>query len=74
MKKIIFGMIIFLAGTLSVALILAGSMANDWTINGEHSAFWNISRYGLMPAVYAFIGIAFIGLIFAVWGLFDHKN
>ena len=74
MKKIIFGMTMFLAGTLSVAMLLAGSMANDWTLNGKHSAIWNISRYGLMPVVYVFIGVALIGLIFAVWELFDYKN
>ena len=34
MKKMIFGMLMFLTGALSVAMILAGSMANDWTLNG----------------------------------------
>ena len=49
-------------------------MANDWTINGQHSAFWNISRYGLMPAIYIFLGIAVVGLILACWGLLDKKK
>lgn len=39
MKKIVLGSMMFLAGVLSTAIILAGSMANDWTINGQHSAF-----------------------------------
>lgn len=64
----------FLAGVLSAAIILAGSMANDWTINGQHSAFWNISRYGLMPAIYIFLGITVVGLILACWGLLDKKK
>ena len=64
----------FLAGVISVALVLAGSMANEWTIDGNFSSFWNISQYGLMPVVYIFIGIAVIGLALAVWGLFDKKD
>ena len=74
MKKIVLGSMMFLAGALSTAIILAGSMANDWTINGQHSAFWNISRYGLMPAIYIFLGIAVVGLILACWGLLDKKK
>lgn len=74
MKKIVLGSMMFLVGVLSTAIILAGSMANDWTINGQHSAFWNISRYGLMPAIYIFLGIAVVGLILACWGLLDKKK
>lgn len=74
MKRIVLGSMMFLAGVLSTAIILAGSMANDWTINGQHSAFWNISRYGLMPAIYIFLGIAVVGLILACWGLLDKKK
>lgn len=74
MKKVILGAAMFLAGMISAALVLAASMANEWTVNGEFSAFWNISQYGLAPAVYLFAGIALIGLALAVWGLFDRKD
>lgn len=74
MKKVILGSIMFLAGVVSVALVLAGSMANEWTINGNFSSFWNISQYGLMPIVYIFVGIAITGFVLAVWGLFDKKG
>lgn len=74
MKKVILGSIMFLAGVVSVALVLAGSMANEWTINGNFSSFWNISQYGLMPIVYIFAGIAITGFVLAVWGLFDKKS
>lgn len=74
MKKVILGSIMFLAGVISTALVLAGSMANEWTVNGQFSSFWNISQYGLMPVVYIFVGIAVIGLALAVWGLFDKKD
>ncbi|WP_050696931.1 hypothetical protein [Anaeromassilibacillus senegalensis] len=74
MKKVILGSIIFLAGVISVAMVLAGSMANEWTVNGRFSALWNIQQYGLMPVVYIFGGIAVIGLVLAIWGLLDKKN
>lgn len=74
MKKVILGSTMFLTGVISVALILAGSMANEWTINGQFSSLWNISQYGLMPAIYIFIGIAIVGLALAVWGIFDKKS
>ena len=73
MKKVILGSMMFLAGVISVALIFAGSMANEWTVNGRFSSLWNIQQYGLMPVVYIFSSIAVIGLVLAVWGLFD-KN
>lgn len=74
MKKIYLGSIMFLAGLLSIAVILAGSMANEWTVNGNFSAFWNISQYGLMPAMYVFGGIAIIGMALAIWGMLEKKN
>lgn len=74
MKKVMLGSIMFLAGVISTALVFAGSMANEWTVNGEFSSFWNITQYGLMPVLYIFIGIALIGLVLAVWGLFDKKD
>lgn len=74
MKKIVLGSMMFLSGILSVAIILAGSMANEWSVNGQFSSFWNISQYGLMPIMYIFISVAVIGLAIAVWGLFDKKD
>lgn len=74
MKKVILGSIMFLAGIISTALILAGSMANEWTIDGRFSAFWNISQYGLMPAIYIFVAVAAVGLVLAVWGVFNKKS
>mgnify|MGYP003251517965 CR=1 FL=1 len=74
MKKVILGSIMFLAGVISVAMVLAGSMANEWTVNGRFSALWNIQQYGLMPVVYIFGGIAIIGLVLAILGLLDKKN
>ena len=62
-----------LAGSslLADAVLLAGTMANDWTIDGAHSALWNLQRYGLMPALYAFAGIGIIGILLTVWGLIE---
>ena len=63
MKKLLFGMMLFCSGSLSAAMLLAGSMANDWTLNGQPSALWNI-----------FLGLAVLGLVIAVWGLFDPEK
>ena len=52
MKIIIWGITLFLAGVISILLLLAGSMASDWISNGLSSAIGNISRYGLLPALY----------------------
>ena len=74
MKKVIFGSAMFLASSVSAAVILGTSMANDWTINGQHSAMWNISRYGLTPALYLFAGIAVLGPALALWGLIEKRD
>ncbi|MET0017297.1 hypothetical protein [Oscillibacter sp.] len=72
MKKVILGSFLFLTGFLSIAVLLAGSMSNDWTIDGQHSTLWNLSQYGLTPALYMFAIIAIIGLIVATSGLLDN--
>ena len=74
MRKTIFGASLMLASLISTALLLSGSMANDWTIDGQHSAMWNLSRYGLTPALYSFVVLAVIGLLFALWGLVEKKD
>ncbi len=71
MKKVIFGSIMFLAGLLSTAVLLAGTMSNEWCVNGRYSSFWNMSQYGLMPAFYIFISIAILGVVVAIWGVFE---
>lgn len=73
MKKIMFGAIMFLAGMLSMAILLAGAMAQEWTIDDRFSAFWNLTKYGLMPVFYTFVAVAVIGLIIAIWGMLEKK-
>ena len=73
MKKVVLGSMMFLAGLLSIAVLLAGTMANDWNVNGELSSFRNMAWYGLMPAFYVFVGIVILGICIAVWGVFE-KN
>ena len=58
MKKVILGSMMFLAGLLSAVVLLAGTMANDWSVNGELSSFRNMVQYGLMPVFYIFIGVS----------------
>ncbi len=74
MKKVILGSVLLLAGLLSTAVLLAGTMTNTWTVNGQLSAFGNLSEYGLMPAFYVFSGTAVLGLVIAIWGICEKNN
>lgn len=74
MKKVVLGSAMLLAGLLSAAILLGGTMANDWTNNGMRSSLWNLSQYDLMPALCIFIGIAILGLVIAVWGIFEKND
>ena len=72
MKKTILGAVMFLAGLISSAILLAGPMGMQWTHNGEFaSAWWLLSKYGLAPAFYLFVAIAVVGVILASMGLFE---
>ena len=74
MKKVILGSFIFLAGILSAAFILAGSLANDMMINGQHSSTWIISQYGLMPSLAVLLYMTISGLFLSILGLFNQDN
>ena len=74
MKKVILGLMMLLSGIIAVAIILAGAMANEWTVNGQLSAVWNITQYGLIPALIIFSIIAVIGFLLSIWGLFEKKQ
>ena len=74
MKKLIFGGLMMLSGVLGTAILLAGTMANSMTINGQWSFSWNLSQYGLMPALVTFIIIGIAGLLLGVWGLIEKVN
>lgn len=74
MKKVLLGSIMFLAGVLSIAIILAGSMVKEWAVNGQYSLYWNLSQYGLMPVVYIFSGIAIVGMIVAIIGVLESNK
>ncbi len=73
MKKTICGSIVFLAGLVSVAILLASTIGNIGTIDGRYSVMWGLSQYGLMPAFYLFSGIAVVGAIISLWGLIEHN-
>ncbi len=73
MKRVVLGSMMFLARLLSAAVLLAGTMANDWNVNGELSSFWNVAKYGLISVFYIFVGIAVLEIGIAVWRVFE-KN
>jgi len=74
MKKTILGSLMALAGIVSMALLMAGSMSQDWMIDGQHSFWWNLSQYGLTSAFFVFAAIATGGLVIAVIGLIEKKQ
>lgn len=74
MKKTILGSFMVLAGVISTALLMAGSMSQDWMIDGRYSFWWNLSQYGLTSAFYVFAAIAVVGLAIAVIGLIEKKQ
>ena len=50
MKKVVFGALVFLAGAaVNHCCFLAGSMSNDWTLNGEQSAWWEFESVWTCP-------------------------
>lgn len=74
MKKVILGAVMLFAGIISDAWLLVSAMEKDILIDGYQSAFLVLSSYGLMPAFYIFAGIAVVGLIIALNGVFDKKD
>ena len=74
MKKVILGSSLLLAGLISTAVLLSGTMAHDWTVNGQLSSFRNMDEYGLMPAFYLFIIVALLGIGIGIWGIFEKKK
>lgn len=74
MKKTILGAVMFFAGLVSCAILLAGPMGMQWTHNGEFaSAWWLLSKYGLAPICYIFVAIAIAGLVLALWGVCEKE-
>ncbi len=71
MKKVIFGSFLSLAGIISTASLLVMAMSKDWQNNDEYSIVWNLSQYGLMPALNCFIAVAIFGFAIAIWGIFE---
>ena len=74
MKKVIFGSVMILAGVIPVTWLLVSAIEKELTINGQFSAFATLSWYGVMPTFCIFIGIAVVGLILALIGVFEKKN
>ena len=74
MKKVVLGAIMFLTGLVSDAILLAGTVCTQWTLNGElASALWILSQHGLVPVFFVFAIIAVIGLVVSLVGIFEKK-
>lgn len=72
MKKVFLGASMFLAGLVSCAILLAGTVGTQWTHNGDFaSAWWLLSKYGIMPVFWLCAIITVIGLVVAVAGVIE---
>ena len=74
MKKIILGGIMILAGIISSAILLSGTMATGFTHNREYSFAWSLSQYKLTTSLIIFIIIAVVGLALSIWGLIEKEK
>ena len=74
MKKFLLGISMFVSGLLSIAIILAGTLASSYTVNGK-SSFWLILKlYDLTPILFLLFFITVLGLILAIVGVFGHRK
>lgn len=74
MKKVILGAMMFLAGAISGAILLAAPVGMQWTHNNEFaSAWWLLSQYGLVPVLFLFAAIALAGLVLAILGVAEKQ-
>jgi hypothetical protein len=74
MKKVVFGSFMLLAGVISTAILLSGTMTTGFTHNGVYSFAWSLSQYQLTAPLGIFVIIAVIGLGLSVWGLVEKEN
>ena len=78
MKKVILGGLLLLSGALGTAILMAGTMAQQMFYSNDEGSWLSFSRtlssYGLMPALYIFIGLSVAGLVIGCWGLFDKSS
>lgn len=71
MKKVILGSFLSLAGIIATALLLGFSMIKDWMIDDTYSIIFNLSQYGLLPVLAAFIFITILGIVISLWGMIE---
>lgn len=75
MKKIVFGMFLFLTGIFCTTGLLMVAASKEWVDDDYgYSVLRNLSHMGLNPIAVAFIIIAVIGLILGLWGVFEKKD
>ena len=74
MKKVILGAMIMLSGIISIAILLAGTMATGFVHDGEYSFVWSLSQYKLTTPCIVFGIIAVLGFLLCLWGLMEKKD
>jgi len=63
-----------LAGIISAAILLSGTMAIDFMYFGVYSYSWILSQYQLTTPLIIFVIIAVVGFALSIWGLFEKEK
>ena len=74
MKKVVLGALIMSAGIMSIAILLAGTMATGFVHDGEYSFIWSLTQYKLATPCIVFGIIAVAGFLLSLWGLIEKKD
>lgn len=69
MKKLILGIAMMLIGFIGIAILCAGAMSSQFTINGSNN-FMDIWRiFGITPIAITFTVIAILGFVCSLFGI-----
>ena len=74
MKKVILGGMMMLAGLISTAILMSGTMATGYRYTMLYSFSRVLRSYQLTTPFAIFITIAVIGLALSLWGLFEKQD
>lgn len=74
MKKVILGGMMMLAGLISTAILMSGTMATGYRYTMLYSFSRVLRSYQLTTPLAIFIIIAVIGLALSLWGLFEKQD
>lgn len=67
MKKLLFGLALFMTGGLSCVILIAGAMQGTAQGEGIVYSVWSaLARYGLVPLFWVLAAVGLLGLLVAL--------